>query len=175
MYLVVYSFFIYLEDEGCEWMMVVVCEVREIILKIKKIWHFNEIKCKIDNLMWMFWKVYVQTKFKKDESLYFLSLKSTYKYLLKKSTFKHHLYYILKIVILWATKGAKKAMNGKIGDDKRVMCKTPRFTIMQAPRAYKAWVGGLLRRCGTIPPLCNKTLRAWLPKEDKSAWCGTKV
>ena len=37
MYLVVYSFFIYLEDEGCEWMMVVVCEVREIILKIKKI------------------------------------------------------------------------------------------------------------------------------------------
>ena len=32
-YLVVYSFFVYLEDEGCELMMVVVCEVREIILK----------------------------------------------------------------------------------------------------------------------------------------------
>ena len=70
-YLVVYSFFVYLEDEGCELMMVVVCEVREIILKIKKIWHFNKMKCKIDNLMWMFWKEYVQAKFKKDESLYF--------------------------------------------------------------------------------------------------------
>ena len=120
MYLVVYSFFIYLKDEGCEWMMVVVCEVREIILKIKKIWHFNEIKCKIDNLMWMFWKVYVQYKLKKDERLYFLSLKST---------FKHHLCYILKIVILWATKRDKKTVNGKIGDDKRFMWKTPRFRV----------------------------------------------
>ena len=32
-YLVVYSFFVYLEDEGCELMMVVVFEVREIVLK----------------------------------------------------------------------------------------------------------------------------------------------
>ena len=71
MVLVVYFFFIYLDDEGCEWMMVVVWKVREIILKIKKIWHFNEMKCKIDNLMWMFWKVYVQAKLRKDEGLYF--------------------------------------------------------------------------------------------------------
>ena len=72
MVLVVYFFFIYLDDEGCEWMMVVVWKVREIVLKIKKIWHFNEMKCEIDNLMWMFWKVYVQAKLRKDETLYFL-------------------------------------------------------------------------------------------------------
>ena len=30
---------------------------------------------------------------------------------------------------------------------------------------------GYLGDVGQIPPLCNKTLRAWLSKEDKSAWC----
>ena len=32
----------YSEDEGKEWMIVVVCEKREIIKKLKKKLHFNE-------------------------------------------------------------------------------------------------------------------------------------
>ena len=48
------NFFIYLKDEGIKWMIIVVCEKRETIKKIKKILYFNEILCKIDNLMWVF-------------------------------------------------------------------------------------------------------------------------
>ena len=37
LHLVVYSFFIYLENERREWMVVVVCEKRETIKKKRKI------------------------------------------------------------------------------------------------------------------------------------------
>ena len=47
LYLVVYSWGWRKRVNG-----VVVCEERETINKIKKIWYFNKILCKIDNLMW---------------------------------------------------------------------------------------------------------------------------
>jgi len=42
LHLVVYSFFMYSKDEEKEWMMVVMCEKRETIKKLKKNWYFNE-------------------------------------------------------------------------------------------------------------------------------------
>ena len=46
----------YLDNKGREWMIVVRCEERKLIKKKKYIyiyiWYFNEIYCKIDNLIW---------------------------------------------------------------------------------------------------------------------------
>ena len=49
MYLVFYYSFTYPEDKGKKWMVVVVCEERETIKKNLK--YFNEMCCKINNLI----------------------------------------------------------------------------------------------------------------------------
>ena len=42
----------YLNYKEREWMIVVVCEERETIKKIKLNWYYNKIKYKIDNMIW---------------------------------------------------------------------------------------------------------------------------
>ena len=54
LHLVVYFILYISKDEGIKWMIIVVCEEGETIKKIKKILYFNEILCKIDNLMQVF-------------------------------------------------------------------------------------------------------------------------
>ena len=40
---VVYSFFMYFDDEGRAWILTIVCKEKKIIKKIKNIWYFNKI------------------------------------------------------------------------------------------------------------------------------------
>ena len=49
-------------------MIIIVCEEREIIKKIKINWYFNEIMFEIDNLMWVFLKSGYVKKEKKVDS-----------------------------------------------------------------------------------------------------------
>ena len=49
-------------------MIIIVCEEREIIKKIKINWYFNEIMFRIDNLMWVFLKSGYVKKEKKVDS-----------------------------------------------------------------------------------------------------------
>ena len=49
-----YYFLAFPEGKGREWMVIVACEERETIKKIKKICYFKEVKYKIDKQICMF-------------------------------------------------------------------------------------------------------------------------
>ena len=51
--LLIIYLFVFLSSEEREWMMIIVYEENETIKKI----FFNEIEYRIDNHMWMFWKM----------------------------------------------------------------------------------------------------------------------
>ena len=41
-------------------------------------------------------------------------------------------------------------------------------TLMQAPRAYKVWMRGLLKRCGIISPLCKQNREDLAPQSGQN-------
>ena len=57
--------FVFLEGEKREWVVVIMCEKKKWLKKLRKKCYFNEIEYVIDNPMWIFWKIVSYNRKKK--------------------------------------------------------------------------------------------------------------